>query len=372
MINPLGTSPAKIGYVISFFTAPAIVFIPLSGRLADKYGRKPVLIVALLLIAAGGSLITLTTDFRIVLALRFVQGIGFAGNVPIITTSIGDMFDNEMEATGQGIRILVNGMSGTIFPLIAGPLFLLAWQYPFFLYFLAMPAAVITYLKFDEFGTGTTAESNGENKTAYYGAIFKLLNHPHMYSLLIARSLPVGIWIIFLTYNSIIVVRIIGGNPFQTGILVGTGYLTFGIASSQVGRLLSIFENKFFVLITANLLLFIGFIGFLLTSRVEIAYFWTLPIGAGFGISLSLYRSYITASAPEDYRAGIVSLGASGARVAATLAPVIMGAVIDILTPGVDETIGIRLAGVAIAVVIGGCSVVCHLIMINSGPNSDH
>lgn len=86
MIAPLGTSPSNIGLLISFFTAPSVLAIPISGVLADRYGRKPVLVAALLFFGTGGVAIAATTDFRVVLALRLVQGVGFGGLVPIITT----------------------------------------------------------------------------------------------------------------------------------------------------------------------------------------------------------------------------------------------------------------------------------------------
>jgi MFS family permease len=98
----------------------------------------------------GGSTIVLTTDFRAVLALRAVQGIGFAGIVPVITASIGDMYDDTAEVTGQGLRHLVNGVSEAGVPLLAGALVASAWQYPFLLYALAVPVAAVVALRFSE------------------------------------------------------------------------------------------------------------------------------------------------------------------------------------------------------------------------------
>jgi MFS family permease len=80
--------------------------IPVAGALADRYTRKLVLIAALLLFGLAGAAIGFTTDFGVVLALRVVQGFGFAGLNPIIVTSIGDMYTHEKEATGQGIRMM--------------------------------------------------------------------------------------------------------------------------------------------------------------------------------------------------------------------------------------------------------------------------
>lgn len=92
LIGAFDVSPAQIGLLMSVFTAPPILMIPVAGALADRYGRKPIIICSLVLFGTAGVAIALTTDFLVVLALRFLQGIGFAGIVPIIVTSIGDLY----------------------------------------------------------------------------------------------------------------------------------------------------------------------------------------------------------------------------------------------------------------------------------------
>lgn len=136
--------------MISFFTAPAIVGIPIAGVLADKYGRKSVVVPSLVLFGLAGAAIAFTTDFRIALGLRFLQGISFGGINPIIITSIGDLYTGSREATGQGLRLMASGLSGAIFSLIAGVLVVLAWQSPFLLYAIAIPIRVIVLIWFDE------------------------------------------------------------------------------------------------------------------------------------------------------------------------------------------------------------------------------
>jgi MFS family permease len=49
LTEPFGTSAADVGLLISAFTAPGIVMIPVGGAVADRYGRKPVLVASLVL-----------------------------------------------------------------------------------------------------------------------------------------------------------------------------------------------------------------------------------------------------------------------------------------------------------------------------------
>jgi MFS family permease len=371
LIEPFGTSATDVGLMISALTAPAIFVIPVSGVLADRYGRRPVLVASLLLFGAGGSAIALTTDFRVVLALRALQGIGFAGVVPVITASIGDMYDDSAEVTGQGLRHTVNGISGAAFPLLAGALVASAWQYPFLLYAAAFPVAAVVALRFTEPTNVNTGAGGGDDGPAYHRALVGLLRYPRMAVVLLARTLPMVVWIGFVTFNSLVVVRVMGGTPFQAGVLVAAGNLVFGLASSQVGRILAAVGSRFVTLVAANLALAGGFVGFLYAPDVGVAVPWVVLSGVGFGVALSLYRSYLTLLAPETLRAGVVSLGASGARITVTTTPIAMGAVIEAATPALGQTAALQLAGVGAAVVGGGGGILCLLVAAAAGPVPD-
>ena len=366
LIEPFGATPGNIGLMIAFVTAPAIVFIPVSGFLADRYGRKVVLIVALLLFGAGGSAIAFTTDFHVALALRGIQGIGFAGIVPIITASIGDLYRGRKEVTGQGLRLMANGLSGTVFPLLAGMLVIVAWQYPFLLYATAFPVAAIVYVRFNEPATPVDTDRIKTDRTAYLRSIFTLLSYRRAAAIVVGRGLPLFIWVGFLTFNSLIVIRVMGGTPIQAGALVAVGNLCFAAGASQVARLVEFVGNKFQSLITTNFMMAIGFFGFLFSPTASFSVPWVALTGAGMGLSISLYRSYITELSPTSLRAGVVSLGASGARVSATVSPILMGLFIEYATPAIGQTLALQLAGVGVAIIGGFGGIACLLIAARS------
>lgn len=369
LIDPFGASPANIGLIVSFLTVSSLITIPMSGLLADRYGRRPVLIAALVLFGGGGTAIALTTDFRIVLALRFVQGIGFGGILPIITASIGDMYAGGREATGQGIRMMMTGLSAATFPLLAAGLVVFAWQYPFLLYALAFPVAVLVYLRFEE-PTSNEDAAEAMETAAYRRAMMSLLRWPRASLTVVARTFPAFVWVGFLTYNSLVVVRLMGGSPLQAGVLVTVGSFFFA-AASQVGRILPIFGGRLNLLVVANVALAVGFVGFLFTSRPAVAVIWVSMVGIGFSVSVSLYRSVITEFTPESLRAGVVSLGAAGARLVATVTPILMGISIEVATPVVGEAQALQFAGVAVAILGGGGGLLCLFVASISNPVPD-
>lgn len=150
LTGQFGVSSARVGLLISVFTAPAIFIIPVAGVLADHYGRKPMLLAGLLLLGIGGTAIALSRNFTVALALRFLQGIGFAGMTAIIIMSIGDMYTGTREAAAPGFRFTKSCVTQAIFPVISGVSILFAWQYPFLFYALSFPVAMVVYIWYEE------------------------------------------------------------------------------------------------------------------------------------------------------------------------------------------------------------------------------
>ncbi len=369
VIEPFGTTPASVGLVVSVATGPAILLIPFAGALADRVGRRPVVVGSLLLFGTAGAAIATTTDFRVVLGLRFLQGVGFSGLVPVITTSIGDMYDGTREATGQGLRMATNGVSGAIFPLLAGALVAVAWQFPFLLYGLAVPVAVVVYWWFEE---PSDEEHDGAEPQAIEGsyarALFGLFAQRRVAAVVVARALPVVVWIAFFTYNSLIVSRLLGGTALEAGLLAAVGNFVFAIAGSQAGRLTSAVGSRFYPLLVGNICLGTGLGIVLFAPGIAVALAGIAVAGVGFGVTLTLYRSMITGLAPPDLRGGLVSLGAAGARVTATATPVAMGAVIAALEPSMGLAGAIQVAGIGAAIVGGGGGIGCLLLAQTAPP----
>jgi MFS family permease len=367
----LGVTPGEIGLMMAVFTAPAIVLIPFAGVLSDRYGRKPILEAGLVIFGVSGTAIILTIDFRVAIALRLLQGVGYAGLTPIIITSIGDVYSGTKEATAQGFRFAGGGLTATVFPLISGVLVVFAWQLPFLLYGLALPVAVSIYLWFDESAqSGSTADSTPDPLEDYgrRALMYRLLVQPRVIALVIARGLPGLAWVGFLTYNSIVVVQLIGGTPSQAGLVVAVGSLTLAASGSQAGQITDRFDSRFNPLFAANMLLGAGVVLLFFAWDLSIIFLGTLCMGVGVGVTLSLYRSIITSLASSQLRGGLVSISESFGQLVNTVTPIFMGGVIGLLTPVVGLQLALQIAGTAAAVLASVGGVACLLPASTSSP----
>ena len=372
LIEPFGASPASIGLMVSAFTAPAIFLIPVTGMVADRYGRRPVLLFGLLCFGSAGTAIALTTDFRIVLTLRLIQGLGFAALSPIVITSIGDLYEGSKEATGQGLRFTGSGVVQTVFPLAAGVLVVMAWQFPFLLHLIALPIAIAVYLFFEEPvdserpEAGTEAEKRDLDEQL--GQIRELVVQRRVAAMLLARGTPNIVFIGFLTYNSLLVVEVLGGTPTQAGVLAALGSISYASSASQAGRITARFESRLYPLIAMNVALATGITVVFLAPTIWVAYGGIVLKGIGFGVLLSIYRSIVTDLAPPKLRGGLVGIAESMGRLSSTLTPIAMGAGIAVGTPLIGFTAAIQFVGVATGIVAASVGIGCLLVLSSAPP----
>src|SRR5699024_9239045 len=97
MEDKLDIFKLQSSYIITVYSIVAIIFIPLAGYLSDRFGRKKVLIPALILTGIGGLIAGLAAwkmdnAFTVILIGRILQGIGASGAMPIVLPLVGDMF----------------------------------------------------------------------------------------------------------------------------------------------------------------------------------------------------------------------------------------------------------------------------------------
>jgi MFS transporter, ACDE family, multidrug resistance protein len=74
-----GVGATGVGLVLGSATAPGILLAPIIGVLADRYGRRSVVVPCLTVFGIAGGLAAFAPTFPILLALRFLQGCGAAG-----------------------------------------------------------------------------------------------------------------------------------------------------------------------------------------------------------------------------------------------------------------------------------------------------
>jgi len=97
-------------------TATTVVF----GKLADLFGRKPVLIVGIGVFLVGSILCGFAWSIPSLIVFRLIQGVGAGAIQPVSLTIIGDLYSVQERGKIQGFLASVWGVSSVIGPLAGG------------------------------------------------------------------------------------------------------------------------------------------------------------------------------------------------------------------------------------------------------------
>jgi len=124
-----GASDFLIGILISSNAFSALIFGPIWGKLSDKFGRKPILLISQIGTGVAFLLLALSNSIEMIFFSRIFDGI-FGGQLPVIRAYIADITTPETRSSKIG-RIMVGNTLGMILgPSIGGLLGVLNWRFP--------------------------------------------------------------------------------------------------------------------------------------------------------------------------------------------------------------------------------------------------
>jgi len=107
-------------WVVTAYLLTSTVTVPIYGKLSDVYGRRPMLLIGVVLFLIGSALSGLSQSMGQLIAFRGVQGLGAGALFPISLAIIGDLFTPRERGRYQGLFGAVFGLSFIIGPFLGG------------------------------------------------------------------------------------------------------------------------------------------------------------------------------------------------------------------------------------------------------------
>lgn len=112
-------SPLAFGLLMCSYSAMQFLFAPVLGRLSDRFGRRPVLLVSLAGTVAGYLLFAFARSLPVLFVSRLLDGIT-GGNIGTAQAVIADSTTPEDRAKGMGLVGMAFGLGFIFGPAIAG------------------------------------------------------------------------------------------------------------------------------------------------------------------------------------------------------------------------------------------------------------
>ncbi len=121
-------------WVFTAYLLASTVTVPLYGKLADLFGRKPIMFIGIAFFLVGSTACGFAQSMTWLILFRAVQGLGAGAMQPVSLTIVGDLFNLQERAKMQGVFGAVWGLAGLVGPLLGGFIVkALSWHWVFFL-----------------------------------------------------------------------------------------------------------------------------------------------------------------------------------------------------------------------------------------------
>lgn len=115
----LGASGLVAGLVLATFSFLQFLFAPMWGRLSDRHGRRPILLLTLSGNVAAYALFAVARDLPTVFAARALAGF-FGANIPVAQAYVADVTTPETRARGMGLIGMAFGLGFVFGPAVGG------------------------------------------------------------------------------------------------------------------------------------------------------------------------------------------------------------------------------------------------------------
>jgi MFS family permease len=323
MVDALGITRSEVAWVVTAYSLPGVLSAPLAGILADRLGRKRVLVPSLIVFSLAGSACAGVRNFDLLLALRAVQGTTAAPLVALSVTLIGDLYEGPRRAAAIGYNTTALNLSTAGYPAVGGALAGVAWHWPFALPLLALPVGLAVAWKL-----AAPPVDGSASLADYLGTAGRYLADRRVFGLLLVEfSTFVLLFGAFLTYVPELMDVRFEAVALTSGLVLAVSSLTSGLVATQVGPLSRRMALRH--LIQAALVLdALALAGFALADTMWAAAVASAVFGVAQGISRPALQTRITEIVPADARGAILSLNGTVLRLGQAVGPVLAGVVL--------------------------------------------
>ncbi len=116
----LGATPTQLGLLMAVYSLMQLLFSPIWGRVSDRIGRKPVMMIGIFGLAISFFLMAFASQLWMLFAARIIGGLLSSANMPTVTAYVADITSPEDRGKGMGVVGASVGLGFILGPAIGG------------------------------------------------------------------------------------------------------------------------------------------------------------------------------------------------------------------------------------------------------------
>ncbi len=171
----LGATPTQLGLLMAVYSLMQLLFAPMWGRISDRIGRKPVIMIGIFGLGLSFFMMALSTELWMLFAARIIGGFLSSANMPTVMAYVADITSEEDRGKGMGIIGAAVGLGFIFGPAIGGIFSRESLNVPFYL---AGASSFITFFLVMAVLKESLSPEQRSNQSAKRPGLFKALNGP--------------------------------------------------------------------------------------------------------------------------------------------------------------------------------------------------
>lgn len=348
VLADLGQPESRAGILVASGPLPGVFMAPIMGVLADRFGRRQVLLPCLVIFAIGGLLAAVAPTFELLLAARVLQGVGGAGLINLAIVLIGDHWEGAERTRLIGHNSAVLTLCLAILPLVSGVIAeISSWRFSLGVSVLALPIAAVAYRVLPDIRPATGRTIGQQLR----GAV-SVLKQPTVLTVLVSGVLLfMVIFGVFLTTLPVHLEEQFGYGPALRGVILSVPAVGSTIAAFNLGRIRKRFSARA-VLVASSVLIAFAAFGIGVASLIGLVIVAAIIYGLGDGAAISALQDVATSAAPTEQRASVMAAWVSSVRLGQTIGPLSAAALFAATSTTTTMMVGAAIfAGVAVLLV---------------------
>jgi DHA1 family tetracycline resistance protein-like MFS transporter len=346
------------GILIASYALMQLIGAPILGRLSDRFGRRPVLLVSVFGTFLGFLMLGFANALWMLFASRIIDGLT-GGNLSVAQAYISDVTDAKDRSKGLGMIGAAFGLGFILGPVTGGLLSQWGYAVP------AFAAATISFLNLiliyawlpESLTEEKRSQMTEKRPAVTLNALLIAFKRPFTGSILITRFFFGLAFAIFQTIFSLYALAKFNLTARDTGfVLTYVGVLSVIVQGFLVGRLTARFREDLLITVCV-VLMGISLLGWALAPSLLWLYIIMTPTALSGGLLNTLLSSTLTKAVAPQEIGGILGLSAAVESSTRIIAPLLGGILL--------QQIGTWAPGIFGAVMMAGISVYVFITIYN-------